>query len=175
MKQLVEVLWCDLQVTINEGLMEIQMEVLKTIGSFVDHLQSEMTTLSPSQMHSLLDHLWTRHGGSQALLDAIRRGETSTQPESFLQNGPSQLLQDFFDSLPNHQIDIQKDSTALSHLEIKVDNTAITLQTRLTEVCSNSALMLNFKPSMQGITTINLTQEEAIIKFPPLKENIAPS
>ena len=42
----------------------------------------------------------------QVLLDAIRRGKTSTQPESFLQAGPSQLLQDFFDSLPDHQIDI---------------------------------------------------------------------
>ena len=34
--------------------------------------------------------------------------------------------------------------------------------------------MLNFKPSMQGITTINLTQEEAIVKFPPLRGNITP-
>ena len=34
--------------------------------------------------------------------------------------------------------------------------------------------MLNFKPSMQGITTIDLTQEEAIVKFPPLRGNIAP-
>ena len=33
--------------------------------------------------------------------------------------------------------------------------------------------MLNFEPSIQGITTINLTQEEAIIKFPPLRGNIA--
>ena len=36
MKQLVEVLQCDLQVTINdEGLMETQMKLLETIGSFV--------------------------------------------------------------------------------------------------------------------------------------------
>ena len=93
MKQFVEVLQCDLQVTINEGLMETQMELLETVGSFVDHFQSEMTTLSPQQMHALLDHLWTRHSGGQALLDAIQIGETSIQPESFLQNGPSQLLQ----------------------------------------------------------------------------------
>ena len=78
MKQLVEVLRCDLQVTINEGLMETQMELLETIGGFVDHFQSEMMTLSPPQMHALLNHLQTRHGGSQALLDAIWRGETST-------------------------------------------------------------------------------------------------
>ena len=78
MKQLVEVLQCDLQVTINEGLMETQMELLEAIGGFVDHFQSEMTTLSPPQMHALLHHLQTRHGGGQALLDAIWRGETST-------------------------------------------------------------------------------------------------
>ena len=47
MKQLMEVLRCDLQVTINEGIVETQIELLKTIGSFVDHFQSEMTTLSP--------------------------------------------------------------------------------------------------------------------------------
>ena len=86
--------------------MEIQMELLETISGFVDHFQSEINTLSPPQMHVLLDHMWTRHGGSQALLDAIWRGETSTQPKSFLQNGPSQLLQDFFNSLMDHQINI---------------------------------------------------------------------
>ena len=69
--------------------METQMELLETIGSFVDHFQSEMTALSPPQMHALLDHLRTRRGGGQALLDAIWRGKTSTWPESFLQNGPS--------------------------------------------------------------------------------------
>ena len=62
MKQLVEVLHCDLQVTIHEGLMETQTELLETVGSFVDHFQSEMSTLSPLQMHALLDHLSTRKG-----------------------------------------------------------------------------------------------------------------
>ena len=80
MKQLVEVLQCDLQVTINEGLVETQMELLDTIGGFVDHFQSEMTILSPHRYMLSL----TRCSGSQALLDAIRRGKTSTQPESFL-------------------------------------------------------------------------------------------
>ena len=108
--------------------MEIQMELLETISSFVDYFQSEMTTLSPPQVHALLDHLWARCGGGQTLLDAIRRGETSTRPESFLQNAPSQLRQDFFDSLPDHQINIQKGLTALSCFEIKVDNTAVILK-----------------------------------------------
>ena len=77
-KQLVKVFWCDLQVTIHEGLMKTQTELLETIGSFVDHFQSEMTTLSPPQMHALLDHLQARCGGGQALVDAIWRGGTST-------------------------------------------------------------------------------------------------
>ena len=34
--------------------------------------------------------------------------------------------------------------------------------------------MLNFESSMQEITTIDLTQEESIVKFPPLRGNIAP-
>ena len=86
MKQLVEVLRCDLQVTIHEGLMETQTKLLETVGSFVDHFQSEMATLLPSQMHVLLAHLHTRwaFGGGQALLDAIQRGEMSPRPESFI-------------------------------------------------------------------------------------------
>ena len=82
------------------------MDLLEVIGGFVDQFQTEITTLSPPQMHALLDHLHTRWGGGQALLDAIRQGETSTQPESFLQNSPSQLLLNFYSSLLNHQINI---------------------------------------------------------------------
>ena len=80
-------------------------------------------------MHAHFDRLWTICGGGQALLDAIQRGEISTRPESFLQNSPSQLLQDFFDSLLDHQINIQKGSTALSHFETKVDNAPVALKT----------------------------------------------
>ena len=111
MKQLVEVLRCDLQVTIQEGLMETQTELLESIAGFIDHFQVDMITLSPPQMQSLLDHLGTRWAVGQALLDAIRCGNTSTQPESFLDKGPSHLLQSFFDSLPDHQVDIKRGST----------------------------------------------------------------
>ena len=45
--QLLEVLCCDLQVTIHEGLMETQMDLLEVINGFVDHFQTEMATLSP--------------------------------------------------------------------------------------------------------------------------------
>ena len=75
MKQLVEVLRCDLQMTIQEGLMETQTELLKTIAGFIDHFQTEMITLSPPQMHALLDHLCTRWAGRHAQLDAIRCGQ----------------------------------------------------------------------------------------------------
>ena len=104
--QLVKILRCDLQVTIHEGLMETQMDLLEVIGGFIDQFQTEMATLSPPQMHALLDHLHTRWCGGQALLDAICWGEMSTRPESFLQNGPSQLLLNFYSSLPDHQINI---------------------------------------------------------------------
>ena len=63
MKQLIEVLSCDLQVTTQEGLMETQTELLETVASFVDHFQMEMVTLSPPQMHAPLDHLHTRWAG----------------------------------------------------------------------------------------------------------------
>ena len=70
MKQLLEVLRCDLQVTIQEGLKETQTELLKTIAGFMDHFQMEMITLSPHEMHALLDHLHARWAGGQAQLDA---------------------------------------------------------------------------------------------------------
>ena len=53
MKQLVEVLRCDLQVTIQEGLMETQTELLKTIAGFIDHFQMEMITLLHRCTHCL--------------------------------------------------------------------------------------------------------------------------
>ena len=71
MKQLVEVLRCDLQVAIQEGLKQTRTELHETVASFVDHFQTEMVTLSPPQMHALLDHLHTRWAGGQALLDTI--------------------------------------------------------------------------------------------------------
>ena len=97
-----------------------------------------------------------------------------SRPESFPQNGHSQLLPDFYDALPDHQINIQKGLTALSRFKVKVDNGAVALRSWLMDVCSNPALMLNFKPSVQGVTTIDLTQEEAVVKFPPSRGNTAP-
>ena len=43
----------------------------------------------------------------------------------------------------------------------------------MTDQCMlQSSAHAELQPSMQGITTINLTQEEAIVKFPPLRGNI---
>ena len=156
MKQLVEVLRCDLQVTIQEGLMETQTELLKTIAGFIDHFQMEMITLSP-QMHALLDHLHARWAGGQALLDAIRCSNTSTRPESFVDKGPSHLLQSFFDSLPDHQVDINSGSTALTQIEEEVNSTAAALRACMTDVCADPTLMLNLESSVRGVTTIDLT------------------
>ena len=74
----------------------------------------KMATLSPPQIHAHLDHLRTRQGGGQALLGAICQGEMLTRLESFLQNGPSQLLLDFYLALPDHQINIQWELMALT-------------------------------------------------------------
>ena len=87
----------------------------------------------------------------------IRCGNTSTQPESFLDKGPSHLLQSFFYSLPDHQVDIKRGSTVLTQMEVEVNNTAAALQACMTDVCADPNLMLNLKPSVQGVTTINLT------------------
>ena len=91
------------------------------------------------------------------MLDAIHQGEMSTRPESFLQNGPSQLLLAFYSALPDHQINIHWESMALSCFKVKVNNATAVLKTHMVNVCSNPALMLNFMLSVQGVTYINLT------------------
>ena len=42
----------------------------------------------------------------------------------------------------------------------------------MTDVCADPTLILNLEPSVQGVTTINLTRDEAVIKFPPERGNI---
>ena len=172
MKQLIEVLRCDLQVIIQKGLMKTHTELLKTVASFVNHFKMEMVNLFPPQMHVLLDHFHTRWAGGQALLHAIHQGNTSTQPESFLDKGPSHLLQPFFDALPDHQLTIKKGSTVPTQLEVKVNNVTTALQTRMTVICADPTLIMNCKPTVIGVTTINLTSDKVIIKYPPERGNI---
>ena len=93
LKQLIEVLCCDLQVTIHEGLVKIQGDIFEAIANFVNNFHIEVTTLSAPQVHALLDHMHARCAGSHSFLAAIQQGTTLTRTESFLQNGPTQLLQ----------------------------------------------------------------------------------
>ena len=120
-KQLIEVLCCDLQVTIHEGLVKVQADILKAIANFVDNFHIEVTTLSAPQVHALLNHMCARCAGSHSFLAAIWQGTMLTRPESFLQNGPTQLLQSFFDRFPDHQTDIERGSTHPTHLQSEVN------------------------------------------------------
>ena len=43
----------------------------------------------------------------------------------------------------------------------------------MTDVCAGPTLMLNLKPTVIGVTTIDLTRDEAIIKYPLERGNIA--
>ena len=51
----------------------------------------------------------------------------STRAESFLDKGPSHLLQSFFNALPDQQVTIKKGSTVPTQLEVKVDNATTVL------------------------------------------------
>ena len=46
LKQLIEVIHCDLQVTIHKGLVEVQADILEAIVDFVDNFHIEVTALS---------------------------------------------------------------------------------------------------------------------------------
>ena len=91
--------------------MEVRADILEVIANFVNNFHIEVTTLSAPQVHALLDHMRARRAGSHSFLAAIPWGMTLTRPESFLWNGPTQLLQSFFDRLPDHQTDIKRSST----------------------------------------------------------------
>ena len=114
-----------------------------------------------------------RHAGSHSFLAAVQHSTTLMRPESFLQNGPTQLLQSFFDRLPDHQTDIERGSSHPTQMEMEVDHFSKVLRTCLVDVTSNPALMLNFSWGIKGIPTINLTKDEAVVRYPLPKGNIA--
>ena len=116
LKQLIKVLHCDLQVTIQKGLVKVQADILEAIANFVNNFHIKLTTLSAPQVHALLKHMHARRAGSHSFLDAVQQGTTLAR-----QNGPTQLLQSFFDRLTDHQTDIERGSTHPTQLETKVD------------------------------------------------------
>ena len=80
LKQLIKVLYCNLQVTIHEGLVEVQADIPKSIASFVDNFHIKVTTLSAPKACALLDYMSARCAGSYSFLAAIQWGMTLTRP-----------------------------------------------------------------------------------------------
>ena len=117
--------------------------------SYCQLRQEQVTALSAPQVHALLDHMHARCAGSHSILAVVRRGTTLTRPESFLQSGPTQLLQSFFDRLPNHQTDIERGLTHPTQMESEVNHFSKALQTHMVGVTSVPALMLNFKSEIR--------------------------
>ena len=54
---IVEVLHCDLQVAIHEGLVKVQDDILEAIANFADNFHITVITLSAPQVHALLGML----------------------------------------------------------------------------------------------------------------------
>ena len=143
------------------------------IANVVDNFHIKVTILSAPQVHALLDHMHTRHAGSHSFLAAIQWGTTLTRQESFLWNGPTQLLQSFFDRLPDHQTDMERGWTHQTKRDSEVNHFSKVLRTCMVDVTLDPALMLDFKCKIKGIPTIDLTGEEVVLHYPPLKGNIA--
>ena len=159
--------------TIHKRLVEVQDDILKAIANFIDNFHILVTTLSVPQVHALLDHMCARCAGSHSFLAAVWQGTSLTRPESFLQNGPTQLLQSFFDRLPDHQTDIERGSTHPTQLEMEVDHFIKVLRTCLVDVISDPVLFLDFRCGIEDIPTINLTKDDTVLHYPPPKGNIA--
>ena len=159
--------------TIHKGLVKVQADILKAIASFINNFHIKVTTLSAPQVHALLDHMHSRCAGSHSFLAVVQQGTTLMRPESFLWNSPTQLFQSFFDRLQDHQTDIERASTHPTQLEIEVDHFSKVLRTHLVDVTSDPALMLDFRCGIKNVPTIDLTREEAVLHYLPLKGNIA--
>ena len=157
---------------IHEGLVKVQDDILEAIANFTDNFHITVTTLLVPQVHALLDHLCARCSGSHSFLAAVWHGTTLTRTESFLQNGPTKLLQSFIDWLPDHQIDIERGSTHPTQLEMEVNHFSKVLQTCLVDVTANLTIMLDFSCGIEGVSTIDLTKDGVEVHY-PLKGNIA--
>ena len=57
-------------------------------------------------------------------------------------------------------------------MESEVNHFSKALQTHMVDVTSDPALMLDFKNEIEGIPTIDLTREDAVLHYPSLKGNI---
>ena len=98
---------------IHKGLVTVQDDILEAIANFTNNFHITVTMLSAPQVHAQPDHMHARCVGSHSFLAAVQHGTTLTRTESFLRDGPTKLLQLFFDRLPGHQIDIERGSTLL--------------------------------------------------------------
>ena len=68
---------------------------------------------------------------------------------------------------------LNSSSTCPTKLEKEVNQTVKSLETCMIDMNSDPTLMLNFKSEVQDITTIDLTGDEAILRYPPLRGNIS--
>ena len=159
--------------TIHKVLVKVQDAILEAIAKLINNFHIIVTTLSAPQVCALLDHMHARCAGSHSFLVAVLHGTTLMRPESFLWNSPRQLLQSFFDRLPDHQTDIERDSTCPTQMQMEVDHFSKVLQTHLVDVTSNPALMLDFSCGIEGVPTIDLTKNDAVVRYLLLKGNIA--
>ena len=96
----------------------------------------------------------------------------NSKGQSFLQNGPTQLLQSF-NKLPDHQTDIERRSTHPTQLEMEVNHFSKVLRTHQVDVTLDPALMLDFSCGIEDVPTIDLTKDKAVLCYPLLKGNIA--
>ena len=123
MKQLIEILHCNLQVMIHKGLVEAQADILKAITGFINIFHIKVMTLSAPQVHALLNQMHARHTGSHFFLAVIRQGTTPKRPESFLERDPAHLLLSFYDWLPDSQMSLDRGSAWPTELEREVNQT----------------------------------------------------
>ena len=151
--------------TIHEGLVKVQDDILEAIANFIYNFHIVVKTLSAPQVCTLLNHMDARCAGSHSFMAAVLQGTTLMRPKPFLWNGPTHLLQSFFNRLPDHQTDIERGFTHPTQLEMEVDHFSKVLRTCLVNVTSD------FRCGIENVP--NLTGEEAVLHYPPSKGNIA--
>ena len=117
--------------------MEAEADILEAIAGFIDNCHVEVTTLLAPQVHALLDHMHAHWAGSNSFLDAVKQGTSAVRPESYLSGGPYQLLQSFFNGLPDSQAHLTRGSRQPTELEEVVITFKAALQTCTTDATAD--------------------------------------
>ena len=81
-------------------------------------------------------------------MDAVKWESFPQCVESFIEEGPSGIMEEFLKELPEHQVIIKKNSNMHMETKRQVHNAVIMLQAHMTDINLNPSLMFDFNSTI---------------------------